>query len=55
MNDNIRTIMFTCAFQDGSFADCLFELKACGQLAADADINELRTAYNEYVKQFADI
>jgi hypothetical protein len=55
MNDNIRTIMFTCAFQDGSFADFLFELKACGQMPDNADINELRTAYNAYVKQFADI
>ena len=55
MNDFIHSTMAICAMQGEAFADVLFNLKECGQLPEDYDINELRAAYNLYVGQFNNV
>lgn len=55
ITQDIHIVMFTCAFEGGSLADCLFDLKACGLLKPEYTLEEIREAYNEYVKQFNEI
>jgi hypothetical protein len=49
MNDIIHTIMFTTAFENGSFADLLASMKDCG-VDTNLSNDELRVVYNNYVK-----
>ena len=50
MNDTIHTIMFTTAFENGSFADLLASMKDCG-VDTTLSNDELRAIYNNYVKE----
>jgi hypothetical protein len=50
MDDIIHTIMFTTAFENGSFADLLASMRDCG-VDTTLSNDELRGIYSNYVKE----
>jgi hypothetical protein len=50
MDDIIHTIMFTTAFNDGSFADLLHAMRECAATTALSN-DELRVIYTRYVEE----